>query len=290
MKENKNVQADGKRLRKKRGWMIVGAVALLAIAVVVVWLTGGQTEPENPTVKIQTPYIDLLIPLELEGVITSDESTYGDVYTRGFYMNYGGEEHPLWRVDFGDAKSADWIGRLVSDEGDIPVAMMGFAITNEELAALGEEGSQLYGECMQAYSVMLEGIMADPRFTQERALAVGEDAKVQMKYWSVTLPDKITVQETNKNGIYEATFTGEVVGEAVQLYRIRIGGEQIGILMGYFEIDGVKQPIFVESVTLVQRENWTVDDYETAYRLMDTINDVITQITSSKNYSEFSEE
>lgn len=279
------------KMSKKTIFLLAGSIlALAVIAVVAIKLAGGQAEPEKPTVKIPTPYIDLLIPLELEGVITSDESTYGDVYTRGFYMNYAGEEHPLWRVDFGDAKSADWIGRLVSDEGDIPVAMMGFAITNEELAALGEEGSQLYGECMQAYSVMMEGIMADPRFTQERALAVGEDAKVQMKYWSVTLPNKITVQETSKNGAYEATFTGEVVGEAVQLYRVRIGGEQIGSLLGYFELDGVKQPISIESFTLSDREGWTTDDYETAYRMMDTINDVIKQITSSKNYSEFNEE
>lgn len=279
------------KIGKKTVLVLAGAIiAVAAITVVAIALSGGQTESEKLTLKIQTPYIDLQLPLELEEIITNDESTYGEIYTCGFYMNYGGEEVPLWRVDFGDAKSADWIGRLVTDAGDVPVAMTGFAITDAELAALGEEGSLLYGECMQAYSVMLEGIMADSRFTTERALAIGEDTNVKLQHWTVTLPNKITVQESSNSGIYEAVFTGEIVGEAVQLYRIRIGGEQIGSQLGYFTIDGVKKPLYIESFALEERDSWTLDDYETAYRMMDTINDVIKAITSSKNYSEFSEE
>ena len=289
MKENKNEQKERKGLRGKMGWAIGGAVILLAIAVVLVCLAGGESAPEKPTFKVETPYIDLLVPLELEGIITSDESTYGNIYTRGFYMNYNGKEQPLWRVDFGDANSGDWIGRLITEAGDIPVAMTGFAITNEELTAMGEEGSQLYGECMQAYGVMMDGIMADPRFTTERPLAIGEDTKVRLKHWTVTLPSNMTVQETSSGDGYEAIFTGEVVGEVVQLYRVRLGGEQTGSLLGYYKIDGVKEPIFVESFTLAERENWNAEDYETAYRMMSTINDVIQQITASKNYSEYSE-
>lgn len=289
MKDKQNNKKG--KIGRKTVFILVGViVAVAAITVAIVCLAGNQPEQKEPTFKIHTPYIDLVLPLELEGVITSDESTYGSVYTRGFYMNYGGEEQPLWRVDFGDPNSGDWIGRLRTDAGDIPVAMTGFAISNEELAALGEEGSRLYGECMQAYSVMLDGISADPRFTAERPLAIGEDTEVKMTYWSVTLPGKMKVLESSKNGTYEAVFSGEIVGEMVMLYRIRIGGEQIGSKLGYFEIDGVKKLISIESFTLAERESWGEDDYATAYRMMDTINDVIEQITSSKNYCEFSEE
>ena len=100
---------------------------------------------------------------------------------------------------------------------------------------------------------------------------------------------EMKVLESSKNGTYEAVFSGEIVGEMVMLYRIRIGGEQIGSRLGYFEIDGVKKPISIESFTLAERESWSEDDYATAYRMMDTVNDVIAQITASKNYSEFSE-
>ena len=280
------------KICKKTIFVLVGSIlALAAIAVVAVKLAGGQFEPEKrPTFKVETPYVDLLLPLELEGIITSDESTYGDVYTRGFYMNYGGKEQPLWRVDFGDANSADWVGRLVTDAGDIPVAMTGFVISDEDLAALGEEGSLLYGECMQGYSFMLDGLIADSRFTTERAVTMGEATKRKLTYWTVTLPDKITVQETSNAGNYEATFAGEIVGESVQLYRVCIGGEQVGSLLGYFEIDGVKKPVFIESYPMAERESWNNDDYATANHMMATINDVIGQITSSKNYSEYNEE
>ena len=289
MKENQNNQKT--KLGKKKIFKIAGAVvALAAITVAAVCLTGGQGAKKKQSFKIPTPYIDLLLPLELEDLIISEESTYGDVYTRAFYMSYGGQELPLWRVDFGDLNSSDWVGRIVTDTGDIPVAMTGFSVSNEEIRALGEEGSRLYGECMQGYSFMLDGLMEDSRFTTERSLVIGEDKEVKLTYWNVTLPDKMSVRESSNGGNYEAVFSGEVVGETVTLYRVCIGGEQVGSLLGYFEIDGVKKSVFIESYPLAERASWNDDDYATANHMMATVNDVIGQITSSKNYSEFTEE
>lgn len=280
----------------KKIYLAGGIIALVLIAVLVIALAGGKTEekpnqtPQIPTVKINTPYIDLLIPEAVAEYITNDESTYGDVYTRAFYMNYGGNELPLWRVDFGDPYAGDWVGILQTEQGDIPVVMTGFAISAEELAALGEEGSQLYGECTQGYSVMIDGIMADPRFTSDRPLEVGEDTEMKLTYWTLTLPGKMSVMESNEGGNYTATFSGEVVGEMVLLYRITIGEEQSGSLLGYFKVDGVKKAVCVESFTLNERESWNEDDYSAAYHMMSTINDVIQQIMASKNYSEFNQE
>ena len=289
MKEKQHNKKAGKGGKGKFAVFAGAIIALVAVVVTIVCFAGEKTEQEPPRWKIKTHYVDLHLPLEMEGIITSEESTYGTVYTYAFYMNYNGQEIPLWRVDFGDANSVDWIGRLVTDAGDIPVAMTGFVASNEDLTALGEEGAQLYGDCMQGYIVMLEGLMADPRFTTERPVVVGENTEMKLMYWSVTLPSKMTVQENNRNGNYEAVFSGEVVGEMVLLYRICIGEQQTGSLIGYFEIDGQKKPVSAESYALTERESWNTDDYETAYRMMATINDVIQQIMSSKNYSEFGE-
>lgn len=281
---NKNEKRSQGKLGKKI-W-IAAVVVLLAAVAIAVRLTGGKAEPENELCKINTPYIDLRLPQEMEAFITTDESTYGDVYTRGFYMNYGGDEYPLWRLDFGDPYAGDWVGVLKTDKGDVAVTTTGFAISAEELAALGEEGSALYGECMQAYGVMLEGIVSDSRFTEERPLAVGEDREVKLTYWTVMLPDTMTVSENTESGSYEAMFYGKIAGETVKLYRVCIGEEQAESFLGYFEVGGMKQTVTVGSYELAGYDDWADDDYAAAYSMMDTINDVIQQIMSSEQFSE----
>ena len=281
MEENQKEQAVAKGKPGKKVWLIGAIVAVVVIALIIGGMAMGKSEPKIRCVKISTPHIDLLVPEELKDVITNDESTYGDVYTRGFYMSYGEMELPLWRVDFGDAYAGDWVGML----GDVPVTMTAFASSEEELAALGEEGYILYSDCMQAYSVMLEGIKSDSRFSPDRPLDVGEDATVTLTYWKLSLPNKMQVQEYTEGGNYEAVFSAEVVGEMVTMYRVCIGEKQATSLLGYYEVDGVKKPVSVETMPLVERESWTEDDYAAAYHMMDTINLLIDTIMSSKQFS-----
>ena len=266
-------------------WLIGVIVVMVVIAVIVGGLQLSKQENKSHYAKINTPYIDLLVPEELEDVISSDESTYGSVYTRAFYMHYGEIELPLWRIDFGDANIGDWVGMLKTDNVDIPVVVTAFAASEEKLAALDEEGYKLFNDCMQAYSVMLDGIMSDPRFSAERPLAVGEDTSVELTYWTVTLPDMMKVSENTEGSNYEALFSGEVAGETVSLYWICIGENQAQSFLGYYEVDGVKKPVSVESFDLVERDSWSEDDYAAAYRMMDTINHVIETIMQSKQFS-----
>lgn len=269
----------------KKVWIIGGIAGLLAVTVIIVGLVTRKENQEKAYQKVETPYIDLLIPEEIADYISDDESTYGNVYTRTFYLNYNDDVLPLWRVDFGDPYAGDWVGILHTEQGDIPVVMTGFAISAEEMAALGEAGAKLYGECVQGYSVMMEGIMSDSRFTSEHPLAIGEDTQIKLMYWDVTVPSKMKVLESDEDGKYTATFSAEVVGEMVMLYRITIGSERTGSLLGYLKVDGVKKPVCVESFVLADRQSWNEDDYAAAYRMMDTINHVIETIKSSKEFT-----
>lgn len=274
-----------KRKFSKKAAIIVAAI-LAAAAIVGVLIAGGvDQEPPVTKAKIQTPYIDLILPVELEGYISNDETTYGNVYTRAFYMNYGGMEIPLWRVDFGDPYSGDWIGVLKTEQGDIHVAMTGFVASDEDLEALGEEGARLYSECIQGYTAMLDGIVSDPRFTTERPLAIGAETKVELTYWQVTLPDTMKVAETFDGDNYEAVFSAEVAGVVVPLYRVCVGEKQAASALGYHEVNGVKQPVSIESFEFAEYPDWTEDDYAAAYRMMDTINAVIETIMQSKQFS-----
>ena len=286
MIEHKQKEQITKKNKPGKWIWLIGVIAVMVvIAVIVGSLWVSKQGNKSHYAQINTPYIDLLVPEELKDVITSDESTYGTVYTRAFYMHYGEIEIPLWRIDFGDANMGDWVGMLRTDNGDIPVVMTAFAASEEELAALDEEGYKLFNDCMQAYSVMLDGIIADPRFSPDRPLAVGEDTSVKLTYWTVTLPNTMKVSENTADGNYEAVFSAEVVGEMVPLYRVCIGELQAESFLGYFEIGGVKQPVSVEAFALAERANWSEDDYAAAYRMMDTINDVINTIMSSKQFS-----
>lgn len=290
--EEKQPNNKAAEKQNKKVYLIGGIVALVVIAVLIVGMVVGLIGPNRnmiPTVEISTPYVDLLIPMEVAEYISYEESTYGDTYTCAFYMNYSGNKLLLWRVDFGDPDAAGWVGILQTEQGDIPVAITGFVTSDEELATLGEEGTRLYGECMQGYSVMLDSLKGNPKFTSERPLEIGENTERKLTYWTVTLPEKMSVVESSEGENYTAIFSGEVVGEMVMMYRITIGDEQNGSLLGYFNVDGVKKAVTVEGFSLVERESWNEADYAAAYHMMDTINYVIETIMSSKQFSQTAE-
>lgn len=71
----------------------------------------------------------------------------------------------------------------------------------------------------------------------------------------------------------------------VPLYRVCIGEEQAKSFLGYYEVDGVKKPVSVETFELGEWDSWSEDDYAAAYRMMDTINHVIDTIMSSEQFS-----
>ena len=49
--------------------------------------------------------------------------------------------------------------------------------------------------------------------------------------------------------------------------------------------DGKKKTVSVGSFDLLEKENWSDEDYSFAYQMMDTINDVIEAIMQSKDFS-----
>jgi len=215
-----------------------------------------------------------------------EQSVYGAATTEAFYMKVGdAEEVPLFRIDVGDENLGEWLGLLKTENGDIPVTYTVFTVSDEQLTALGEEASNTYGELMNGFSTLLEGIFSDSRFTTEKPLAVGEDREVQMTYWTVKLPGKVSCSETAENGNYQAIFFGDIQGESVALYTVRIGEIKAESELGLFSVEGTDKPVTIESYDLGERASWSDDDYSAAYRMMDTINHVIETIMSSEQFS-----
>jgi len=275
--------------RSRRFWIIILAV-LIAVATTVIictrWLGGDwQNRPKKGYDIIQSKYVDWAIPSECMAFLKYETEANGNVTSDLFYLQAGSEEVPIFRFDFGDENAGDWLGLLTIDDAKIPVVYTVFVPSDEELSAIDETAIESYYILMDVFNELVQDLNKNPAFTSERLSEVGEDRQMEMTYWDVTLPDKVTVQEKNEGGNYEAIFSGEVVGEMVFLYRVSIGEGQSGVFQGYFEVDGVKKPVFVESYELVERVSWDENDYATAYRMMDTVNDVLQQIRTSKYYS-----
>lgn len=283
------MKRNGAIIRSKRFWIIILAVLIVAVAAAVIcsqWLgKDGQDDPKKGYEIIQSQYVDWSIPSECMTFLKYENEVNGNVVSDMFNMQVGAEEVPIFRFDFGDENAGDWLGLLTVDGVKIPVVYTVFVTSDEELSALGDSAADRYYMLMDVFNELVQDLNENTAFTSERLLDVGEDREIEMTYWDVTLPGKVTVQEINEDGDYEAIFSGEVVGEMVLLYHVTIGNEQSGTFQGYFELDGVKKAVYAEAYELGERATWTENDYETAYCMMDTINEVLAQIRSNKHYS-----
>ncbi|MBR3928251.1 MAG: hypothetical protein IKJ65_04530 [Clostridia bacterium] len=225
------------------------------------------------------------IPAEYADILIHEQEIHDGLITEVFSMRNEVKDISLYRIDFGNEFAGDWLGVIHTENGMIHVTYTVFALTEEQLALMSEEEMEQYNILMGHFSEMLNVIFADPRFTTEKPLAVGEDVEVQTTYWTLMLPSNMVVMESNENGTYVAVFYGEVAGELTALYTVHIGDDKAESELGLYDVDGEKKPVSVGSFDLSEQYTWTDDDYSAAYRMMDTINHVIETIMTSKQFS-----
>ncbi|MBP3646771.1 MAG: hypothetical protein J6K55_10150 [Clostridia bacterium] len=286
---------------------IAVAFNMILLAILIMVLTGNVVQPKRPDnasntaitpvptimtasdesgyILVENPYIMLRLPKENSEYIMHEQEVHGITTTETFYMVDGEKKKPLYRIDFGDKTSGDWLGTLKTENSEIPITYTVFALSEEEIGALGESEEERYFALLDGFSIMLDGIYSDSRFSAEKPLDIGADQQATLAHWTLTLPGNMTWTESTENGSYHAVFYGMVQGERIALYTVRIGDETAQTVLGQYKLDGVDKPISVESYDLAENANWTEDDYSAAYRMMDTINELIQAITSSENFS-----
>lgn len=252
-------------------------------------LAGKQSLEEADKVPelefIQSKYTTLQYPAELAEFILHEVVSFNGQYTDAFYMKHADRDIPLFRFDFGTAVAGDWVGLLKTEMEDIFVTSVIFTLDEQDEKNLSETEMETYTACMDAYAYVLKGIVEDPNFLLEKPVEIGENVEVRTVYWTLMLPSKMSVQETITEDSYMAVFYGDVTGEHTALYQVCIGGEAAETGLGYYEIHGELKPVSVGSFELFEKDGWTEDDYAAAYRMMDTINDVIKVIMQSKQFS-----
>lgn len=202
--------------------------------------------------------------------------------TEVFSVRIGYKEVPLYRIDFGNEAVGEWLGVIQTEEGDIPVTYTLYSLSEDEIAAMDVEDFDSYYTGMENFNLVMDAIHADTRFAAQASSGIGEDHELQLEYWTFTLPSNVVCVEMNEDGIYSATFYGRIRGEDIALYTVRIGDATNAI--GVCNLDGEDKPFAVEIYEVSKNVFWSEEDYDKAYQMLDTINDVLDVIYSSEEF------
>lgn len=254
--------------------------------------TALESVMEEPSVSevwcepfIVNQYMQFNQPTTNAAAFVHEQEADGDLVAEKYYMMLSGEKKLLYQVDFGKEKEGNWLGLLELDTVEVPVSYTIYAIPDEELAVMNETERQHYSELMSGLGTVLDSIMNDSRFRADKPLSTGEKKSVNLTYWSLELPSDMSWTETEENGEYQSIFYGKVKDEQVPLYNVRIGEVEAQTVLGQYRVNGTEKKVSVESFDLPQREDWTEEDYSTAYRMMSTINDLIQVIDASADFT-----
>lgn len=298
-----------KQMMKKGKWFLIGALVLIVLVLVLIQPGNKAVEqPEPAATATVVPAAETEVPAPTEDVAETPDNGTGfagirlappmenpEAYvheqlvteagtSEKYYLVQGNEKKLLYSIDFGTEKEGNWLGMIELDTGDTPISYTIYAISDEEMAMLTEEERANYSMLMSGMGTVLDSIMADSRFSEEKVLPVGEEKEAQLTYWSFTLPGNMSWTETEEDGSYQAVFYGSVGGEQVALYTVHLGEPEAQTVLGRYNANGTEQVVSVESFDLTQHDGWTEDDYSTAYRMMDTINLVIETIMAGEQF------
>lgn len=272
-------------------WHILYTMLLLVTIVFLFAACGGEEKEPlraptegSSTVAIETVYGTLEFPEDLSANMRHVEATEGDIAMEVFYMLGTNGERELFRIHYADAQVGIHLGYLNTDNGEIPVTYSICEYSDEDFA--DEEDKKLYYSMMDAFSVIMNSIYADERFSETRAVEPVGTQEVKLRYWTVTLPDNVLFEETVDGDTYRVDLYGEVSGERIDLYFIGLGDMEAETILGMFTADGVQKPVAVETHSLDGYEGWPEEERTVIYQMMESVNDVIQVIVSDKNFSE----
>ena len=296
------MKRTGKMLKGKR-WLLTAMTSLMVFAVFATALgqeagsapavtpagvdtASGEAQPNPEEQNVASNmYMAYTLPDVTEGAYAYEQEQVDTVVYEKYYLMLNGEKRLMYSINFGQEEEGTWLGLLEDDAGGTAITYTIYPFADDELAALTETQRQGYFELMDGLGTVLTSITEDSRFREDKPLPVGENQLVSLAYWALELPGNMTWTETNKDGEYQVVFSGWVQGEQVPLYTVRIGEIEAQSVLGTYRIGGEEKTLSVESFDLPRREDWTEDDYSTAYRMMETINDVIGVIDASQQFT-----
>ena len=244
-----------------------------------------EVENMQKTVKIQTQYGPIQFPSVLADNMRHVETTEGGIALEVFYMTSEHGEREVFRIYFGAPDMGEHLGYLTIDGKEISVT---FALCDYSEDDFSNENDQiLFSNMMAAFTVVTNSIMNDSRFSELKAIEQIDVQAVELRYWTVTLPENIHVEESADDNLYRADFYGIFGGENILLYSFQLGDQLLASVLGTYMVDDTAKPVSLEVSEFTQRDNWSEEDQIRLYNMMDTINDVIQAIMSNSEFSQY---
>lgn len=282
-------------MNKNRKRYLGGIFCIVVLMMGIFILTAcGQKEQEAEKnavntevgeILLETKYLTIRIPDTFGDKLIHRESVQDNNAVEIFSMALDDTEMELFRLYFNDANMGTQNGYLLIGADEISVSHYVCIYEDEDFA--DESIKEQYYRIMDVFTYVMDNIYNHPQFQQEKYIASVGQQENKMMYWSVELPENVNWQEQTIDGTYRADFYGEIQGETIQLYTIALGDMDADYSIGAFLIDGEEKTVWVKIYDLEDHANWQEEDYSNAYRMMESVNNVIDQILASEFYTEY---
>ena len=237
------------------------------------------------TVEIETVYGPIQFPEILFGNMHHEEAVQDDIAVEVFYMVSSVGNLEVFRIYYADPDVGAHLGYLTTDAGEISVTYALCEYADEDFPS--EEDRVLFYNMMGAFSVVTDSIQKDERFSELRAIEQVDSSETKLRYWNVTLPDNVKYEENETDGSYRVDFYAIMGDMRIDLYYLGIGELEADTVLGYFDVNGRQKPVVVGSSNMDAYDNWSDEERLIIYNMMDSLNGVIEDIVTHKNFSQY---
>lgn len=271
-----------KTLRK---WLFVSAI--FTALVLICGCSKNEATPSDTVgvmsdrIEIKTEYVTLWYPAEFEGKLTHREVVQDGVALEVFMGMVGDSEREIFRIYFNDADQGVVVGYLVHGAQEIPISYY-VSTYDEELTT--ESLKKDYYALMDVFETVMNSIYADPQYTPERLEKSVGTHEVLLEHWKVEIPENIYWEETVNELGYKVNFYGIVDGSMIDLYTIGWGEMESHYSLGTLLVDGIERDVQVYIYDLPENNDWDDADYNSAYRMLESVNAVTDAIMAGNAY------
>ena len=243
----------------------------------------GNASTNEPTgndqVEIKTEYVTLSYPTEFEGKLTHSEVVQDGVALEVFTGLVGGVEREVFRIYFNEANQGAVVGYIVRGSEEIPVS---YSVCDYEEELTTDSMKKEYYDLMDVFEAIMNSVYADPQYTDERYEKPVGTQKIELEYWKFEIPENLSWEESHDDVRYRVNFYGMVKDARVELYAIGWGEMEADYSLGTVSVNGIEREVLVRIYDVPEQYGWDEADYNSLYRMLESVNTVTDTILASK--------